>query len=191
MMHFEGIWYVYHIHLIPELYQAVFFDIECKLQKNVISWTLFYRRDMASLNYSISILLVWRKMLTSLIWARSSEFGSYHLCEQRRFGRSAQSRQNLSCSLKQAMSQEEPSDRKPDPWPLWMTGHEQLKFFMTRNARRHKFAWRGPYSCASVNNNKKCAIGRSENEQKSVLWGKMFIFVVAYMNMINDVGNLT
>ena len=121
-------------------------------------YAYIYRRDMASLNYSISILLVWRKMLTSLIWARSSEFGSYHLCEQRRFGRScasAQSRQNLSCSLKQAMSQEEPSDRKPDPWPLWMTGHEQLKFFMTRNARRHKFAWRGPYSCASVNNNKK------------------------------------
>ena len=94
-------------------------------------------------------------------------------------------RHNLSCSLEQAMSQEEPSDRKPDPWPLWMTGHEQLKFFMTRNARRHKFAWRGPYSCASVNNNKKCAIGRSENERKSVLWWKMFIFVVAYMNMIN------
>ena len=160
----------------------------------MLSCLNFYRRDMASLNYSISILLVWRKMLTSLIWARSSEFGSYHLCKQRRFGRScasAQSRQNLSCSLKQAMSQEEPSDRKPDPWPLWMTGHEQLKFFMTRNARRHKFAWRGPYSCASVNNNKKRAIGRSENEQKSVLWGKMFIFVVAYMNMINDVGNLT
>ena len=44
---------------------------------------------------------------------------------------------------------------------------------------------------ALVNNNKKFAIGRSENEQKSVLWGKMFIFVVAYMNMINDVGNLT
>ena len=48
----------------------------------------FYRRDRASLNYSISILLVWRKILTSfmyrLIWAGSSEFGSYHLCEQRR-----------------------------------------------------------------------------------------------------------
>ena len=153
-----------------------------------------YRRDRASLNYSISILLVWRKMLTSfmyrLTWARSSEFGSYHLCEQRRFGR--------SCALpeSQLLAQtsnepEEPSDRKPDPWPLWMTGHEQLKFFMTRNAWRHKFAWRGPYSCASVNNNKKCAVGRSENERKSVLWGKMFIFIVAYMNMINDVGNLT
>ena len=38
---------------------------------------------------------------------------------------------------------------------------------------------------------KKCAIGRAENERKSVLCGKMFIFVVAYMNMINDVGNLT
>ena len=30
-----------------------------------------------------------------------------------------------------AVSQEEPSDRKPDPWPLWMAGHTQLKFVMT------------------------------------------------------------
>ena len=29
------------------------------------------------------------------------------------------------------MSQEEPSDRKPDPWPLSMAGHAQLKFVMT------------------------------------------------------------
>ena len=51
----------------------------------------------------------------------SSEFGTYRLCEQRRFRRacaSAQSRQNLRCSLIQAVNQEEPSDRKPDPWPL-------------------------------------------------------------------------
>ena len=27
--------------------------------------------------------------------------------------------------------QEEPLDRKPDPWPLWMAGHAQLKFVMT------------------------------------------------------------
>ena len=27
--------------------------------------------------------------------------------------------------------QEEPSDRKPDPWHLWMAGYAQLKFFMT------------------------------------------------------------
>ena len=33
-------------------------------------------------------------------------------------GSSAQSRQNLRCSLIQAVSREEPSDRKPDPWPL-------------------------------------------------------------------------
>ena len=61
----------------------------------VFFFLFFYRRDRASLNYSISILLVWRKMLTSfmyrLIWAGSSEFGSYHLCEQRRFGRSCAS----------------------------------------------------------------------------------------------------
>ena len=68
------------------------------------------------------------------IWAAPSEFVTYRLCEQRRFRRacaSAQSRQNLRCSLIQAVSQEEPSDRKPDPWPLWMAGHAQLKFVMT------------------------------------------------------------
>ena len=68
------------------------------------------------------------------IWTASSEFGTYRLCEQRRFRRacaSAQSRQNLRCSLIQAVSQKEPSDRKPDLWPLWMAGHAQLKFVMT------------------------------------------------------------
>ena len=68
------------------------------------------------------------------IWTASSEFGTYRLCEQRRFRRAcafAQSRQNLRCSLIQAVSQEEPSDRKPDPWPLWTAGHAQLKFVMT------------------------------------------------------------
>ena len=67
-------------------------------------------------------------------WTASSEFGTYRLCEQRRFRRacaSAQSRQNLRWSLIQAVSQEEPSDRKPGPWPLWMAGHAQLKFVMT------------------------------------------------------------
>ena len=41
-------------------------------------------------------------------WAASSEFGTYRVCEQRRFRRacaSAQSRQNLRCSLIQAVSQ--------------------------------------------------------------------------------------
>ena len=55
------------------------------------------------------------------IWAASSEFGTYRLCEQRRFRpacASAQSRQNLRYSLIQAVSQAEPSDRKPDPWLL-------------------------------------------------------------------------
>ena len=53
-------------------------------------------------------------------WTASREFGTYRLCEQRRFRRacaSAQSRQNLRCSLIQAVNQEEHSDRKPDPWP--------------------------------------------------------------------------
>ena len=67
-------------------------------------------------------------------WTASSEFGTYRLCEQRRFRRacaSAQSRQNLRYSLIQAVSQEGPSDRKPDLRPLWMAGHAQLKLVMT------------------------------------------------------------
>ena len=74
------------------------------------------------------------------IWTASSEFGTYRLCEQRRFRRacaSAQSRQNLHYSLVQAVSQEEPSDRKPDPWHLWMAGHAQLKFVMTECSKTH------------------------------------------------------
>ena len=69
-----------------------------------------------------------------IIWTASSEFGTYRLCEQRRFRRacaSAQSHQNLRCSLIQVVSLEEPSDRKPDPWPFRMAGHAQLKFVMT------------------------------------------------------------
>ena len=78
--------------------------------------------------------LDWPKCPLCTIWTASSEFGTYRLCEQRRFRRacaSAQSRQNLRCSLIQAVSQEEPSDRKPDPQPLWMAGHAQLKLVMT------------------------------------------------------------
>ena len=61
---------------------------------------------------------ILKLMSSGIIWTASSEFGTYRLCEQRRFRRacaSAQSRQNLRCSLIQAVSQEEPSDRKPDP----------------------------------------------------------------------------
>ena len=75
------------------------------------------------------------KIHLKCIWTASSEFGTYRLCEQRRFRRacaSAQSRQNLRCSLIQTVSQEEPSDRKPDPWPLWMAGHAQLKLVVTK-----------------------------------------------------------
>ena len=65
-------------------------------------------------------------------WTASSEFGTYRLCEQRAYAssepmRAAKVQASMRiravspeprCSLIQAMSQEEPSDRKPDPWPL-------------------------------------------------------------------------
>ena len=84
----------------------------------------------------ITLFMTWRYPLnnSNVIWTASSELGTYRLCEQRRFRRacaSAQSRQNLRCSLIQAVSQEEPSDRKSDPWPLWMAGHAQLKCIIT------------------------------------------------------------
>ena len=82
----------------------------------------------------LAVTLFWSRKETIFIWTASSEFGTYRLCEQRRFRRAcayAQSRQNLRSSLIQALSQEEPSDRKPDPSPLWMVGHAQLKFVMT------------------------------------------------------------
>ena len=74
------------------------------------------------------------------MWTASSEFGTYRLCEQRMFRRacaSAQSRQNLRCSLMQAVSQAKSSNRKPDPWPLWMAGHAQLKCVMMECSKTH------------------------------------------------------
>ena len=75
------------------------------------------KQDYACLNKELKA----EAFIYTCIWTASSEFGTYSLCEQRRFGRacaSAQSRQNLRYSLIQAVNQEEPSDRKPDPWPL-------------------------------------------------------------------------
>ena len=88
--------------------------------------------------------------MTKLIisWTASSEFCTYRQCEQRRFRRacaSAQSRQNLRCSLIQAVNQEEPSDSQipaPSEWPGMRSWN--LSWL---NARRHKFAWRGSVTC--------------------------------------------
>ena len=118
-----------------------------RAQRRLLSDWAYAQADLSSLGAQVILVgLSWGDSnallhfdrvilcLSTAIWTASSEFGSYRLCEQRRFRRacaSAQSRQNLRCSLIQAVSQEEPSDRKPDPWPLWMAGHAQLKFVMT------------------------------------------------------------
>ena len=110
----------------------VFYELKTLLVRNV-RWQIWQRKFNRVAN--IKMILPYNNRDSQvLIWAASSEFGTYSLCEQRRFRRacaSAQSRQNLRCSLIQAVSQEEPSDRKPDPWPLWMAGHAQLKFVIT------------------------------------------------------------
>ena len=60
-------------------------------------------------------------------------------------------RQNLHCSLIQAVSQEEPSDRKPDLWPLWMAGHAQLKF-VTMECSKTQIRLAGLKSCSLLTN---------------------------------------
>ena len=123
----EDIWLLNNItttlfYIIPSLdveilliFQNCVFATAC-----LVSFSVFF------FNFSVIDL--------NIVWTASSEFGTYRLCEQRRFRRacaSAQSRQNLRCSLIEAVSQKEPSDRKPDPWPLGMAGHAQLKCVMT------------------------------------------------------------
>ena len=65
------------------------------------------RNSLCQKWFQLSILRIyWKKadkrIIKESIWTASSEFGTYSLCEQRRFRRacaSAQSRQNLRCSL--------------------------------------------------------------------------------------------
>ena len=83
-----------------------------------IHWSIHISASMNVKPLAVTNHKIYSSYLVYFRWASSSEFGTYRLCEQRRFRRAcafAQSRQNLRCSLIQAMSQEEPSDRKPDP----------------------------------------------------------------------------
>ena len=109
----------------------------------------------------------------SIIWTASSEFGTYRLCEQRRFRRacvSAQSRQNLRCSLIQALNQEELSDRKPDPWPLWMAGQTQLKLVMTECSKT-QIRLTGPILVYS----RQCVIAVDSKSTLLVVWHQQIV----------------
>ena len=103
-------------------------EVEACLRRNI-------RRNNNRTSYQqIKDFATEKQDQSTAIRAASSKFGTYRQCEQRRFRRacaSAQSRQNLRCSLIQAVRQEEPSNRKPDPWPLLIGGHAQFKFVMT------------------------------------------------------------
>ena len=105
----------------------------CSICKGLVVFALKCQ-DLTEVFYTRGDKIHFYSWVLLYNWTASSEFGTYRLCEQRRFRRacaSAQSCQNLRCSLIQAVSQEEPSDRKPDPCPLWMAGHAQLKFVIT------------------------------------------------------------
>ena len=62
----------------------------------------FYIEEMQKVCVDITCFLTKLMSLFLHTWTATSEFGTYRLCEQRRFRRacaSAQSRQNLRCSL--------------------------------------------------------------------------------------------
>ena len=137
--------WVYSYHGWFPCFQRIFFSEHVSSLQLFLKVVLYDSASVLSFGKDVKSLIDhWKKICVNCrrnrsrrnenIWTASSEFGTYRLCEQRRFRRacaSAQSRQNLRCSLIQAVSQEEPSNRKPDPWPLWMAGHAQLKSVMT------------------------------------------------------------
>ena len=148
-------------------------NLICDWSSNIIT----YGRFQISLEFECLLTLIWtfhtiftllslKQWLNDIkIWTASSEFGTYRLCEQRRFRRacaSAQSRQNLRCSLTQAVSQEvgwlcwgltsqstivsqrnlQTESQIPGP-SEWL---DMRSWNLSRqNARRQKFAWRGSY----------------------------------------------
>ena len=76
---------------------------------------------------------------TSIKWTAISEFGLYRLCEQRRFRRACAS---AARSYKQWVKRNLQSESQI-PGPSEWLGMRSKKLSW-RNARRHKFAWRGP-----------------------------------------------
>ena len=111
-----------------------YYSLETEILDSCRWCPLFESKNLFPYELVIFVLQISDVILTyfysvSSNWTASSEFGTYRLCERRRFRRAceyAQSRQNLRCSLIQALNQEEPSHRKPDPWPLWMAGHDGM-----------------------------------------------------------------
>ena len=112
-----------YINCLIRVYTIENKGLNAQSGKQNIAFLLCMHGNSATSVYEATVRIQKRIPLIfpEINWAASSDFGTYRLCEQRRFRRacaSAQSRQNLRCSLIQAVSQEKPSDRKPDPWPL-------------------------------------------------------------------------
>ena len=123
---------LYHTCQLSEIPISEIRDMrECPIQPQFLAHSLLGENLIWISRVRLCVRLMFN--MPSFCCKHMGEFGTNHLCEQRRFRRacaSAQSRQNLRCSLIQAVSHEESSDRKPDPWSLWMAGHAQLKFFV-------------------------------------------------------------
>ena len=94
----------FHILLFSPTFDMSYLNV-CSVQKMqkafVLQFVLSYVKiSLVCLDYITTEKLLNNKTILTLNWTASSEFGTYSLCEQRRFRRacaSAQSRQNLRC----------------------------------------------------------------------------------------------
>ena len=109
-------WWLHHLTGVCKCLPTNFcFDINKGEKINWIGKTIIKGSEAVVISLTIvSILFALIASTFDINWTASNKFGTYRLCEQRWLGEPAH-----------------PSDRKPDPWPLWMAGHAQLQFVMT------------------------------------------------------------
>ena len=126
-------------HYVTEYYQMPYDIMKENIHKNFRDTCRKIKDNLRKSSHHT------REWLALINWTASSEFGSYRLYEQRRFRRacaSAQSRQNLrSRSYKQWIKRNLQTETQI-PGPSEWLGMRSWNLSW-RNARRHKFAWRG------------------------------------------------
>ena len=108
------------------------------------------------------------------IWARSWDYGTYHIGHQRRLRRacaSVQSRQSLRCSHTWSNEVDEGSDQKSGTYPHWMAAHGRLKSEFMEDEKCHKLI---SWLIYSIHCKLICIVGSSiqssEEQIKEGIW---------------------
>ena len=106
-------------------------------------------------------------------WTASSEYGTYRLCEQRRFRRACASAHSPEPPLLSHTSSESRGTFRQKTRSLVPLNGRAWNLSW-RNARRHKFAWRGPNLAATLS----CEYDAS---LVVTIWTAMALGIVTFM----------